>query len=65
MLRKAVDAELGPHAVDVEITTFDGLIVEFARQRQADFLVRGLRAYSDFEVRRARSTRHRCASIGC
>jgi pantetheine-phosphate adenylyltransferase len=33
----------------VECTSFDGLLVEFARSRQARFIVRGLRAVSDFE----------------
>ena len=33
----------------VECTSFQGLLVEFARQRKARFIVRGLRAVSDFE----------------
>jgi pantetheine-phosphate adenylyltransferase len=33
----------------VECTSFTGLLVEFARVRQARFIVRGLRAVSDFE----------------
>jgi pantetheine-phosphate adenylyltransferase len=33
----------------VECTSFEGLLVEFARARQARFIVRGLRAVSDFE----------------
>jgi pantetheine-phosphate adenylyltransferase len=33
----------------VEVETFDGLLVEFARQRKASVIVRGLRAISDFE----------------
>ena len=33
----------------VECTSFDGLLVDFARSRQARFIVRGLRAVSDFE----------------
>lgn len=35
-----------PH---VEVVTFAGLAVEFAKQNQVDFLLRGLRAFSDFE----------------
>jgi pantetheine-phosphate adenylyltransferase len=35
-----------PH---VEIISFHGLIVDFARERKAHFLLRGLRAFSDFE----------------
>ena len=33
----------------VEVDTFDGLLVEYARSRRASFIVRGLRAVSDFE----------------
>jgi len=35
-----------PH---VEVAHFHGLIIDFARDKKADFLVRGLRAFSDFE----------------
>jgi pantetheine-phosphate adenylyltransferase len=34
---------------NVEVETFDGLLVEYARRRQASVIVRGLRAVSDFE----------------
>jgi len=33
----------------VEIDTFDGLLVDYARRRDASVIVRGLRAISDFE----------------
>jgi len=33
----------------VSVESFDGLLVEFARQRGAQVIVRGLRAISDFE----------------
>jgi pantetheine-phosphate adenylyltransferase len=33
----------------VEVESFDGLTVEFCRARNAGFIVRGLRAISDFE----------------
>jgi pantetheine-phosphate adenylyltransferase len=33
----------------VEATKFEGLLVEFARRRKAQIIVRGLRAVSDFE----------------
>jgi pantetheine-phosphate adenylyltransferase len=39
--------ELGEH---VSVTSFDGLTVDFARQQGAGFIVRGLRAISDFEA---------------
>ena len=44
MLREAVGEE--PR---VEMTSFDGLTVEFARQIGAGIIIRGLRAMSDFE----------------
>ena len=35
-----------PH---VEVTTFHGLLVDYAKQQEARFIVRGVRAFSDFE----------------
>ncbi|HEX7172408.1 MAG TPA: pantetheine-phosphate adenylyltransferase [Candidatus Limnocylindria bacterium] len=40
-------AGLGPH---VTVDAFDGLTVDFARHHGAGFIVRGLRAVSDFEA---------------
>ncbi len=40
-------AEFG---ANVDVAGFDGLTVEFARRHQAGFIVRGLRAVSDFEA---------------
>ena len=34
---------------NVEVDTFDGLLVDYARRKQATVIVRGLRAVSDFE----------------
>ena len=34
---------------NVEVCAFEGLLVGFARQRQANVIIRGLRAVSDFE----------------
>jgi pantetheine-phosphate adenylyltransferase len=34
---------------NVEVDTFDGLLVEYARRKKATAIVRGLRAISDFE----------------
>jgi pantetheine-phosphate adenylyltransferase len=34
---------------NVEVDTFDGLLVDYARGREASVIVRGLRAVSDFE----------------
>lgn len=33
----------------IEVHSFDGLLVDFARERNARLLIRGLRAVSDFE----------------
>ena len=46
MIREAV-AEFGDN---VAVEAFDGLTVEFARRQEAGFIVRGLRAVSDFEA---------------
>lgn len=37
------------HLPNVEVEAYDGLLVEFARQKGAGILVRGLRAVTDFE----------------
>ena len=50
LLRAVVGAEAGGIAARVEVAGFDGLTVEFCRTRNARFLVRGLRAVSDFET---------------
>ncbi len=46
LIREAV-ASLGAH---VAVEAFDGLTVDFARRHEATFIVRGLRAVSDFEA---------------
>jgi pantetheine-phosphate adenylyltransferase len=38
------------HLTNVEVDAFDGLTVEYAQMREAQVLLRGLRAISDFEV---------------
>jgi pantetheine-phosphate adenylyltransferase len=35
---------------NVEVDSSDGLIVDFARERDAGFIIKGLRAVSDFEM---------------
>ena len=47
--RVAIAAEVFKDQPNVEIDTFDGLLVEYARRRDAAVIVRGLRAISDFE----------------
>ena len=37
------------HISNAEVDSFDGLLVEYANQRNAQAIVRGLRAISDFE----------------
>lgn len=37
------------HQPNVKVETFNGLLVDYAQQKQAHVLVRGLRAVSDFE----------------
>jgi pantetheine-phosphate adenylyltransferase len=48
-IRDAVRDELGSVAERISVESFDGLTVDFARRQQAEFIVRGLRAVSDFE----------------
>ncbi|HWA29210.1 MAG TPA: pantetheine-phosphate adenylyltransferase [Lacunisphaera sp.] len=38
-----------PKLKNVEVVSFDGLLVEFARKQKANAIIRGLRALSDFE----------------
>ncbi|MCY4025699.1 MAG: pantetheine-phosphate adenylyltransferase [Acidobacteria bacterium] len=47
--RVAILREVFDDHPNVEVETFDGLLVDYARQRGADVIVRGLRAISDFE----------------
>ena len=48
--RVAIVREVFRTEPNVEVDTFDGLLVDYARKRQADVIVRGLRAISDFET---------------
>lgn len=48
-IREAIDQELSDIASRIEVSGFDGLTVDYARQLGARFIVRGLRAVSDFE----------------
>ena len=43
-----VRANLG-HLPNVDVLSFEGLLVEFARKHKAHAIIRGLRALSDFE----------------
>ncbi len=44
MIKKAT-----AHIPNVKVTCFSGLLSEFCQENKADFIVRGLRAFSDFE----------------
>ena len=48
-IREAADEALGPLAGRIEVASFDGLTIDFAHRLGAGFIVRGLRAISDFE----------------
>jgi pantetheine-phosphate adenylyltransferase len=50
VIREAVADELSDVAPRIEVASFDGLTVDFARGAGAGFIVRGLRAVSDFEI---------------
>ncbi len=41
--------ESAKHLPNVEVDSFDGLTIEYAKHRGAQILIRGLRAVSDFE----------------
>ncbi len=47
--RVAFLKELTTAMPKVEITRFDGLLVDFAKAQQAQVIIRGVRAFSDFE----------------
>jgi pantetheine-phosphate adenylyltransferase len=50
IIREAIDEELtADAAAAIEVTVFEGLTVNLARERGATSIVRGLRALSDFE----------------
>ncbi|MDQ0417373.1 pantetheine-phosphate adenylyltransferase [Croceifilum oryzae] len=46
MVRKAVS---GIQDCEIEVDHFDGLLVDYVKKRQANVILRGLRAISDFE----------------
>jgi pantetheine-phosphate adenylyltransferase len=47
--RMALTAEAVRGLRNVEVTSFSGLLVDYARRRGVGVILRGLRAYSDFE----------------
>ena len=59
MVRDSV-ADIGADASRVEVDTFDGLLVDYARRKQVRTVIRGLRAVADFEyeLQMANMNRH-------
>ncbi len=47
--RVEIAREVFKHVPNVEVDTFDGLLVDYVEKRKAQVIVRGLRAVSDFE----------------
>ncbi|MCU1353666.1 MAG: pantetheine-phosphate adenylyltransferase [Acidimicrobiales bacterium] len=47
--RKAMLTESVSHLANVKITSFAKLVVDLAKDIEADFIIKGLRAVSDFE----------------
>jgi len=47
--RKEMILDATKHLQNVEVDAFQGLLVDYARLRQANAVIRGLRAVSDFE----------------
>ena len=50
IIHRALAADGGDGAGRIEVDSFDGLTVDFCLARGAQFIVRGLRAISDFET---------------
>lgn len=48
--RESILEETFAHLPNVKITTFSSLVVDLAQEVEADFIVKGLRAVSDFET---------------
>ena len=63
--RVAIVREVFKDSPNVEVDTFRGLLVEYARERQASAIVRGLRAVADFEyeLQMALMNRHLSADL--
>lgn len=47
--RVSMITEMTSHLPNVEVTAFDGLLVDYAKKMNASIIVRGLRAVTDFE----------------
>ena len=51
------------HIPNARVTCFSGLLNEFCRQEKAPFIVRGLRAFSDFEYEFQRALQNNIVSF--
>ncbi len=49
LIEKIVRENKSLACTDVEVEAFDGLLIDFAEQKNASIIVRGLRAITDFE----------------
>ncbi|RJS62092.1 pantetheine-phosphate adenylyltransferase [Bacillus sp. PK3_68] len=47
--RKELISEVTKHLPNVEVDSYNGLLVDYAKEREAKAILRGLRAVSDFE----------------
>ena len=58
--RVSITREVFQDQPNVEVDTFEGLLVDYIKRRQASVIVRGLRAVADFEfeMQRALMNRH-------
>ena len=57
--RMALIAQSVQDLPNVEVASFEGLLVDFARQKHASVIIRGLRAISDFEAEFAMASMNR------
>ena len=49
---KLINKALG-NVPGIEVKTFDGLLVDFVKEQNADFIIRGIRSIEDFESEKA------------
>lgn len=56
--------EVTKHIPNVEVLSFSGLLVEFAKEHEVNAIIRGLRAVTDFEYELAMSQTNKVAAPG-
>lgn len=49
LIKFSLNVKFGNHEDGFKVTSFEGLLVEFAREQGANILIRGIRSVSDFE----------------